>query len=91
MEIVKEGNVITLVGVINSENVSEIEMQIMHHLNSVDYLLIDIDGVKQIESSGLFMFFLIKKKARLLGKTISFEGTEVSSFNRSLKGFSFFL
>ncbi|WP_424494873.1 STAS domain-containing protein [Salinimicrobium sp. GXAS 041] len=89
MEIVKKGLIINLVGALDSENVSEIELHISDQLNQTDHLIINVDHLSCIESSGFYMLYLIKQKAERLGKTVSFQGSENSIYKRKIHKYSF--
>jgi len=71
MEIEKD-NIITLLGVLDSNNVSEIEEQLTETLSKRDSLVIDLNELETLEMSGIFMLFSFKQRARKEYKTVDY-------------------
>lgn len=59
----KEKNTVRLVHYLNSENVSEVEMQLLDYLQNEDELKINLNDLESIDLTGIFMLYSLKQKA----------------------------
>jgi len=59
-----------LLGRLDSKNVSEIEKELEEILNSTDILIVDLNKLETLDISGIFMLFILRKRAYVKAKKV---------------------
>ena len=77
---------IKITGELSCKNVSEIQLKIEYALMRFKDVTININGIEIIDSSGVFMLYLIKKLANENEKILNLIGLENEAFKKTLKG-----
>lgn len=76
---------IKITGELTCSNVSEIQKKIEYALMRFNDLTINIESLENIDCSGVFMLYLIKKIAKEKVKKLSLIGLENEAFKNALK------